>query len=111
MTCSGWERAAARRRLCAGAMLPPHLSCLPTNPAIPPCPSTAQLILMMTSFEVSVNLTTAMTGLFAMNVMLRPGVLGQGPYWQFVTISVVTGVATIVLFVGILAYCRIKRLI
>eukprot|EP00887_Chlorella_sp_A99_P007871 scaffold20.g7871.t1 len=70
-----------------------------------------RLILMLTSFEVSVNMITAITGLFAMNLMLQPGVEGQGPYWQFVTISVVCGTATIVLFGGILTYCRLKGLI
>ena len=94
-----------------------HQVLTPPNPSTPPTPpphthtSWPQIILVLTSFEVSVNVITAVTGLFAMNLMLRPGVEGQGPYWQFVVISVVCGAATIAMFGGIMAYCRIKGLI
>ncbi|PSC75097.1 magnesium transporter MRS2-7 isoform B [Micractinium conductrix] len=70
-----------------------------------------RLDLVLTSFSASVALVTAITGLFAMNVMLNPGQEGQAPYSWFLAVSISTGIGAIAVFAGVMAYCRWKRLI
>ncbi|KAL4428791.1 hypothetical protein ABPG77_005229 [Micractinium sp. CCAP 211/92] len=70
-----------------------------------------RLNLVLTSFSAAVALVTAITGLFAMNVMLRPNKEGQAPYSWFLAISISTGIGAIAIFAGVMAYCRWKRLI
>lgn len=70
-----------------------------------------RLDLVLTSFTACMGLITAVTGLFAMNVYLRPGPDGRGPYAWFVVISVSAGTGAILLFLSVLAYCRWQRLL
>ncbi|GAB4815414.1 hypothetical protein N2152v2_002460 [Parachlorella kessleri] len=70
-----------------------------------------RLDLVLTAFSAAVGLVTAVTGLFAMNVELKPDLDGPGPYSMFVALSVSAGVGAVAVFGGILAYCRWKRLI
>jgi magnesium transporter len=70
-----------------------------------------QLDLVLTSFSASVALVTAITSLFAMNLMLRPDREGQAPYSWFLAISISTGIGAICIFASVMAYCRWKRLI
>ncbi|KAI3437682.1 hypothetical protein D9Q98_000131 [Chlorella vulgaris] len=70
-----------------------------------------RLDLVLTSFSASVALITAITGLFAMNVMLRPDIDGQAPYSWFLAVSISTGIGAIVIFASVMTYCRWKRLI
>jgi magnesium transporter len=70
-----------------------------------------RLDLVLTSFNASVALVTAITGLFAMNVMLQPDHEGQAPYSWFLIVAISTGVGAIAVFAGVMAYCRWKRLI
>lgn len=70
-----------------------------------------RLDLVLTSFSASVALVTAITGLFAMNVMLRPDQEGQAPYGWFLAISISTGIGAICVFTGVMCFCRWKRLI
>ncbi|KDD72467.1 hypothetical protein H632_c3305p0, partial [Helicosporidium sp. ATCC 50920] len=69
-----------------------------------------RLDLVLTALTASVALITAVTSLFAMNLELRPGVPGQGPYWEFVVVSVTCCVTAVVIFASVMAYCRYKRL-
>jgi magnesium transporter len=69
------------------------------------------LDLVLTSFSASVALVTAITGLFAMNVMLQPDIEGQAPYSWFLAVSISTGIGAIVIFTSVMMYCRWKRLI
>ncbi|KAL4428790.1 hypothetical protein ABPG77_005228 [Micractinium sp. CCAP 211/92] len=73
--------------------------------------SLIRLDLVLTSFSASVALVTAITGLFAMNVMLRPDTEGQAPYSWFLAVSISTGIGAIAIFAGVMTYCRWKRLI
>ncbi|RMZ52970.1 hypothetical protein APUTEX25_001089 [Auxenochlorella protothecoides] len=74
-----------------------------------------RLDLVLTALTASVALITAITSLFAMNLELSPGVQGQasreGPYWQFIVVSVVCCLAAAFIFTGVMVYCRWKRLI
>ena len=70
-----------------------------------------QLDLVLTSFSASVALVTAITGLFAMNVMLQPDTEGQAPFGWFLAVSISTGVGAIFIFTAVMIYCRWKRLI
>jgi magnesium transporter len=67
--------------------------------------------LLLTALSSSVAFITAITALFAMNLQLAPGQDGQGPYWQFVTIAVTTSIVAVVMFTGVVMYCRYKRLL
>lgn len=67
--------------------------------------------LLLTALSSSVAFITAITALFAMNLQLAPGQDGQGPYWQFVTIAVATSIVAVVMFAGVVMYCRYKRLL
>jgi magnesium transporter len=69
-----------------------------------------QLDLVLTSFSASVALVTAITSLFAMNVMLQPGE-EVAPYSWFLGVSISTGLGAILVFSVVIAYCRWKRLI
>ncbi|KAL4451649.1 hypothetical protein ABPG75_007311 [Micractinium tetrahymenae] len=73
--------------------------------------SLIRLDLVLTSFSAAVALVTAITGLFAMNVMLQPDKEGQAPFSWFLAVSISTGVGAIAVFAGVMAYCRWKRLI
>ncbi|KAI3437683.1 hypothetical protein D9Q98_000132 [Chlorella vulgaris] len=73
--------------------------------------SLIRLDLVLTSFSASVALVTAITSLFAMNLMLRPDREGQAPYSWFLAISISTGIGAICIFASVMAYCRWKRLI
>ncbi|EFN56043.1 hypothetical protein CHLNCDRAFT_57773 [Chlorella variabilis] len=70
-----------------------------------------RLDLVLTSFSASVALVTAITGLFAMNVMLQPDTEGQAPFGWFLAVSISTGVGAIFIFTAVMIYCRWKRLI
>ena len=74
-------------------------------------PFLAQLDIVLTAFTASVALITAITGLFAMNVMLQPDSEGQAPYSWFLAVSISTGIGAIVIFTTVMIYCRWKRLI
>ncbi|KAK2077395.1 hypothetical protein QBZ16_004240 [Prototheca wickerhamii] len=70
-----------------------------------------RLDMVLTALTASVALITAITSLFAMNLELQPGVEGQGPYGWFVSISVSCCTAALCIFVGVMVYCRWKRLL
>lgn len=74
-------------------------------------PQHLQLDMVLTALTASVALITAITSLFAMNLELQPGVEGQGPYGWFVSISVSCCTAALCIFVGVMVYCRWKRLL
>ncbi|KDD71557.1 hypothetical protein H632_c4800p0 [Helicosporidium sp. ATCC 50920] len=69
--------------------------------------------LVLTSFNASVAMVTALTSLFAMNLAMKPGDgwSGQGPYTWFVAISLTTSIGAVVIFGIVLAYARHNRLI
>ncbi len=69
-----------------------------------------RLDLMLTALSASVALVTAVTSLFAMNVELAPGV-DQGPYSTFLTVSISTAMAAIIMFISVIVYCRYMRLL
>ncbi|KAL4856218.1 Magnesium transporter MRS2-7 [Chlorella vulgaris] len=73
--------------------------------------SLIRLDLVLTAFSASVALVTAITGLFAMNLMLRPDREGQAPYSWFLAVSISTGIGAICIFASVMTYCRWKRLI
>lgn len=70
-----------------------------------------RLDLMLTSFTASMGLITAITGLFAMNVVLSPGIEDKAPYSWFVTIAVTSATVAVLLFASVIGYSRYKRLI
>lgn len=49
-------------------------------------PSLLQIDLILTAFTAAMGLITAITGLFAMNVQLRPVAENPGPYSMFVMV-------------------------
>ena len=69
--------------------------------------------IILTSFNASVAIVTAMTSLFAMNLAMMPGDNwhGQGPYSWFVSISIASGVGALACFFAVLAFARYKRIL
>jgi magnesium transporter len=70
-----------------------------------------RLDIVLTSFTACMGLITAITGLFAMNLKLRPNAEDSAPYSWFVIISTSAGAFAILLFVSVMLYCRWKRLL
>lgn len=69
-----------------------------------------RLDLLLTSFTACMGLVTAITGLFAMNVVLDPKFEDKAPYTWFVTIAVTSSIIAIVVFTSVVMYCKWKRL-
>jgi magnesium transporter len=70
-----------------------------------------QLNLVLTCFSASVGLITAITGLFAMNTQLYPGNVDKAPFSLFLVIALTSSSLALLLFVGVLGYCRWKKII
>lgn len=70
-----------------------------------------RLDLMLTSFTASMALITAITSLFAMNVVLSPKYPDKGPFGWFIVVAVTSATAAICLFFAVIGYSRYKRLI
>eukprot|EP00890_Picochlorum_soloecismus_P005858 jgi/Picsp_1/6273/NSC_03624-R2_magnesium transporter mrs2-7 len=70
-----------------------------------------RLDIVLTAFTACMGLITAVTGLFAMNLKLRPNAEDAAPYSWFVIISTSAGAFAILLFISVMVYCRWKRLL
>lgn len=70
-----------------------------------------RLDLVLTTFAASVGLITAITGLFAMNTQLYPGNVDKAPFSLFLVIALTSSSLALLLFVGVLGYCRWKKII
>jgi magnesium transporter len=70
-----------------------------------------RLDLVLTTFAASVGLITAITGLFAMNTQLYPGNVDKAPFSFFVAIATTATTLAVVMLIGVMGYCRWKRLL
>lgn len=70
-----------------------------------------RLNLILSTATTAIGAITAVTSLFAMNVVLAPGITDKAPYSWFLAITLSTVLGSVSLFAGVIAYARFRQLV